>query len=305
MLVPVDIDVGVATHTGQVRSTNEDDFILMIPHAADLLTRLGRLFVIADGMGGVSGGSEASRTAIRSMGSAHLDSDCADPEERMRDAFLHACRGVYTLSRENPRLREMGTTMTAINMVGDEIVLGHVGDSRCLRYRRGRFEALTEDHAVQKPRSMLTRCIGAGQEVEEIDVSRHRVEVGDVFILMTDGVWGVVDQQSLATPLKAKTAQQAADSIVSAANARGGPDNATVLVIRVLSDEVAKRFREIDLPTEERAQEVFIPESSRSLAPPRWPWLLLVIGGVLGIMGVARLFYGVDLITRIADMWGA
>lgn len=303
MLVPVDIDVGVATHTGQVRHANEDDFILLIPNDSKLLACSGRLFVIADGMGGISGGSEASRTAIRSLAKSLLGSDCQDPEQSMKAAFLQACRGVYLLSKANPRLRDMGTTLTAINMVGDEIVVGHVGDSRCIRHRSGRFQALTEDHAVQEPRSLLTRCIGAGQETEEIDVSRHSVEVGDVYVMMTDGVWNVVDENSLASCLRCKTAQAASDSIVRLANAKGGPDNATVLVLRILSDEVVSEWREIDLPNEERSPEIFLPETSRSLTPPRWPWLLIVIASLLGTLGVAQLFYGVDLIARIADMW--
>ena len=302
MLVHADIDVGVATHTGQVRSANEDDFILLIPRDPDLLARTGRLFVIADGMGGVSGGSEASRTAIRSLTTSFLDSQCQDPEQRMREAFLQACRGVYVLSKENPRLRDMGTTLTAINMIGDEVIVGHVGDSRCMRYRNSRLHPLTEDHAVQEPRSLLTRCIGAGQEIEEIDILRYPTKVGDAFIMMTDGVWNVVDKACLGRSLRAKTAQEASDMLVRAANACGGPDNATVLVLRILSDEMLGELREIDLPDEERVLEAFLPETSRSLVPPRWPWFLLALAALLGALGLARLIYGVDMIMRIRDM---
>ncbi len=303
MLVQVDIDVGVATHTGQVRNTNEDDFLLIVPDRDELFDRMGRLFVVADGMGGVSGGSEASRAAVRSLAATMLDSTQSDPETRMHEGFLEACRGVYSLSKESPRLREMGTTLTAVNLIADQIVIGHVGDSRCQLFRRGKLSPLTVDHAVQEPRSLLTRCIGAGQEVEEVDVARHSVQVGDVFVLMTDGVWNVVDGSGIASALRAKTAQEAADRIVHAANLAGGPDNSTIIVLRILSGEGTGELRDIELPYEEKAEAASLGGAAISLIAPRWPWFVLFVASLLAILGASRLLYGVDWIMRMRDLW--
>jgi protein phosphatase len=303
VLVQVDIDVGVATHTGQVRNANEDDYLLIIPDAGELFARMGRLFVVADGMGGVSGGSEASRAAVRYLASTLMDSSEADPEQRMREGFLEACRGVYNLSKESARLREMGTTLTAVNLLADKVVIGHVGDSRCQILRRGKLSPLTVDHAVQEPRSLLTRCIGAGQEAEEIDVSSQSVQVGDVLVLMTDGVWNVVDETEIAAALRAKTAQEAADRIVRAANLAGGPDNSTILVLRILSGAGNGELRDIELPYEEQVEAASLGGAAMSLIPPRWPWLLLGAGALLALLGASRLLYGVDWIMRLRDLW--
>jgi protein phosphatase len=300
MRIPAGIEVGAATGTGRVRSTNEDDFLVLVPNGAADGGRRGCLLVVADGMGGVTGGAEASRAAVRSVGRVFLGGDGTDTESRMREGFAAACRVVHDLSQESPRLSEMGTTMTALHLVDGRAVVGHVGDSRCLLWRGGELRQLTEDHAMTEPRNLLTRCIGAGQLDEEVDVVALDLRVGDTFVLLTDGVWGTVDDAELAEVLQGSAPQRVAERLVELADERGGPDNGTVLVVRIV--RAAPEWgpsREVALPREEAPSRPVFAVSGRSLVPPRWPWLLLALSLVVGAVAAARLVYGVDLIGRV------
>ena len=301
MRLRTDIELGVATHSGQVRSTNEDDYLILAPLEAE---GAGRLFAVADGMGGVVGGAEASRVAVRSLGGDFVGNGVDDPEERMRGGFARACSAVYEMSRESPRLSEMGTTMTALNLIGERGVIGHVGDSRCLRWRRGRLAQLTEDHAMTEPRNMLTRCIGAGQASEEVDIKVVDVAPGDVFLLITDGVWTTVDDSDIARALRSGTPQETADRLIDLANENGAPDNGTAMVISIRAvgtDPGAPR--EIDLPGEELPQQPALRGSARNLTAPRWPWVVLGLSLVVAALTLARNLYGIDLLGRIVDLF--
>ena len=138
------VEVGVATHTGRVRRTNEDDFLLCAPPTDAEMARGGWVVAIADGMGGAAGGAEASRTAGRAavrpfLGAPDSNGNGTPPLARMIEGFRSAATEVYTLSQENPNLRGMGTTLTVVNLLTDRMVLGHVGDTRCLLLRNGQL----------------------------------------------------------------------------------------------------------------------------------------------------------------------
>ncbi len=286
--IPSNLDVGVATHTGLVRTANEDDFLLLMPRDSDLRTR-ANLLVIADGMGGVSGGAEASRVAVRALGAEFLKGDAAsDPAERMAAAFASASEAVHLRSRESLRLRDMGTTLTAVNLLDDSIAIGHVGDTRCLRWRDGELEQLTTDHAVTEPRSYITRCIGAGRASEEMDFREVDLAPDDVIILLSDGVWGVVGEDAIHASLAELCAQDTAETLIRLANEAGGPDNCTALVIRVLSHPRGLSWRSLDLPSLELGLQVPIPPSQNFLRAPRWPWFLIAASLLASGIGILR-----------------
>ncbi len=298
-----DLDIGAASHTGQVRSTNEDDFLVLSPLEAAEVHSRGRLLAVADGMGGVAGGAEASRTAVRSLAAAFLEARAdAIPAQRLRLGFAAASRRVRELSQQVPALREMGTTLTAVNLIGSHLVLAHVGDSRCYLMRDGELTQLSTDHAVREPENYLTRCIGGGQEESNPDVAELTIQPGDAVVLLTDGLWNVVAENQMLGILTSQPPQSAADSLLNAANASGGPDNSTVLVVQVRrTDGELGDLREVELPREERRMRQIVPPPRGSLAPPRWPWLLLVLAVVGLVVGLAKLLWGTDLIALIAD----
>lgn len=303
MLVSTKVDLGAATHTGRVRSANEDDFLLYSPQTAEELVERGWFLAIADGMGGTMGGAEASRTAVRAAVRPHLATTIEDPGDRMRACFAEAASDVFRLSRENPTLREMGTTLTIMNCVGRRLVLGHVGDTRCLRVRDGEIEQLTEDHAISEPESFLTRCVGAGQREVEADVTEHDIRDGDRYVLLTDGMWGMVSEAEIRRLILTLPAQDAAEELVHQANRRGGPDNCTVVILLVRSVKGAAEFREVDLPTEELRERALFRQPDRGLVVPRWPWILLVAGALILALAMMRLWLDTDPIGDFFDWW--
>jgi len=300
------IEVGAATHTGRVRSANEDDFLIYVPQDRESLRKSGCLFVVADGMGGVSGGAEASRAAVRALAGSFVQNgtssetaasdDDKSMAKRMYAGFAAANRQVLELSKETPSLRDMGTTLTAANLNGSRLVLGHVGDTRCLLLRDGQLAQLTTDHAVRSPDNYLTRCVGAGQESVEADVAHHRLQVGDRVLLVTDGLWSMVGEAQIARIARTTKPQVAAEELVRRANRGGGPDNSSVLIVHVRSvDGNAGDMRSVDLPSEEVRQpsNLHVPEGS--LLAPRWPWLLMALSLLLVAVAVAKIIFEVDL----------
>lgn len=285
-----DLGIGVATHTGCVRRTNEDDFLILMLEDVDFLARRGRLVALADGMGGVTGGAEASRAAIRAVSEAFLADEPMpeDPAQRMREGFARACRRVCALSRESPSLRGMGTTLTVLNLVKQRVVLGHVGDSRCYLLRGDRMDRLTEDHALRGRENRLTRCVGGGRETEEADIVELDVQPGDRFLLVTDGLWDAVSDEEMQRALFLPP-QTAADELVRLANSRGGPDNSTAIVVHIgPSPGQLEHLRELDLPTQEARQTPVLPSRGARLHAPRWPWLVLLLSAALAGLAFAK-----------------
>ncbi len=297
------VAIGVSTHTGRVRRVNEDDFLVCAPQSEAQLEQRGWFIAIADGMGGAAGGAEASRTAVRAAARPFSNGSTQDPVERMRHGFAEAVQEVYELSLENPQLRDMGTTLTIINVLTDKVVLGHVGDTRCLRVRRGIIEQLSVDHAVRSPDNYLTRCIGAGQKEVQADVSEYELSDGDRLILLSDGLWGVIAHDEILRVVQAMSPQEAAENLVRSANSAGGPDNSTALVVHVLRTDTTGEMVDVELPAEEVQHPALLRESEGGLVPSRWPWVVLVLALVLMVVGIAKLFLGVDLITDVLDLF--
>jgi protein phosphatase len=302
-----DIEIGAASHTGRVRSTNEDDFLVFSPQDPDDVRTRGRLLALADGMGGVAGGAEASRAAVRCLATAFLSAPRdASPGERLRQGFSAASSGVLEMSREVPALREMGTTLTAVNLLADRLVVGHVGDSRCYLLRDGELTQLTTDHAVREPESYLTRCVGGGQEGGSPDFVELAVHKGDQVVLVTDGLWNVVADERIAKLLAGRPAQAAAESLLAAANAAGGPDNSTVIVATIRSTAGDPgELREVELPREEQRIRPAVHRPRGGLASPRWPWVVLVLALLLLVVGSLKLLRGMDLIAAVLEWFRA
>lgn len=300
MKVPPWLIVGVCSHPGRVRRTNEDDYLLgAVPGSGELLA------AIADGMGGLAGGAEASRIALRSLGSVVLDGPTPGPvAERLRLGCGAARDRVMDAAAAVPALRDMGTTLTALLLRPDAAAIAHVGDTRVYRLRAGRVERLTTDHAVQRPDNLLTRCIGAGQGDVEPDLWQEPLRAGDRFVLVSDGVWSVLDDEAFAESAARSPVQQAAEDLVLAAIAAGGPDNATALVVEVGQHPwVAGPAVELDLPRHERPEDPALWPSPRSLRLPSWPWWLLALATlVLGDAG-CRLAGGGGL-AALWSWWG-
>ena len=296
MKVPAGFDVGVCSHTGNVRGNNEDDYFLgAAPDGAFLCA-------IADGMGGVAGGAEASRTALWALGTAVLDGASLVPyEQRVREGFAAASVRLFDAAAAVPALRDMGTTLTALCFFDGTVRLGHVGDTRVYRLRGGGCEQLTTDHAVREPSNMLLRCIGGGQATTEVDQAEWKTEPGDRFVLVTDGVWAVVPVDALPNLAAGQAPQAVAETLVAAALAAGGPDNATAVVVDVLAATAAPANREVDLPRDERPGDRDQWPKPASLRPPVWPWALLTLALLWLVHAGLRSAFGIDALAWLLD----
>ncbi len=241
--------VASASDVGRVREANEDS--LWVGDS---------VFAVADGMGGHAAGEVASSTALEPV--ERLDGrvypDAEQALSALRDAVLEANVTVANMAADDPDLRGMGTTLTAAMREGRRIHLAHVGDSRAYLYRDGEFSQVTTDHtlvqhlidegqiseeeaATHPQRSIITRAIGVGLSVD-VDTFTLDLLDGDQLLLCSDGLTGVVDDRTIAEVLEhSDDAHAAVAELVRRANDSGGPDNITVVLVRAMSDEEARR----------------------------------------------------------------
>lgn len=222
------------TDTGRVRPANEDSLFALPP-----------LFMVADGMGGAHGGEVASARAAEVFSLADLGGD--EGSEKLAELVREANRQIYELAVSDANLHGMGTTVTAALVRGDAVHLAHVGDSRAYRWRLGILKQLTEDHSlvgemlrrgsiseeeaeVHPQRSIITRALGIEPGVE-VDTDAVDWQPGDVFLLCSDGLSSMLNDEELAAVLaRGESLEQTARALVEAANARGGRDNITVIL---------------------------------------------------------------------------
>ncbi|MGY1653696.1 PP2C family protein-serine/threonine phosphatase [Geodermatophilus sp. SYSU D01119] len=210
-----------------------------------------RLLAVADGMGGHAAGDVASKVVIAAL--EHLDEDApsGDMLQALREAVFDGSEHLREVIRESPQLEGMGTTLTAVLFAGGRLALCHVGDSRAYLLRDGVFTQITHDdtfvqtliddgritpeEANHHPqRSLLLRALN-GQDVDP-DLSMREARAGDRYLLCSDGLSGVVSEETLAEALKDPDPQSTADRLVELALRSGGPDNITVIVADVVED---------------------------------------------------------------------
>ncbi len=210
-----------------------------------------RLLAVADGMGGHAAGDVASKVVIAAL--EHLDDDApsGDMLQALRQAVFEGSEHLREVIRESPQLEGMGTTLTAILFAGGRLALCHVGDSRAYLMRDGQMSQITHDDTfvqtliddgritaeeanTHPQRSLLLRALN-GQEVEP-DLSMREARAGDRYLLCSDGLSGVVSEETLAEALKDPDPQTTADRLIELALRSGGPDNVTVIVADVIDD---------------------------------------------------------------------
>jgi len=220
-----------------VRATNQDwlgDFESPAsgPHR-------GRLFVLADGMGGEAGGEIASRLAVDVVGKTYFECPSEEPAAALEHSMMAANQAIHAQATASAELHRMGTTCTALVLRGSNAWLAHVGDSRAYRIRDGTAERLTTDHSLADRgpaySHILTRALGVQPEVQ-VDITRVSapVRAGDVFLLCSDGLWGQVSDPDISEIVKSEPDPEVGSRrMVDLANARGGPDNISALLVRV------------------------------------------------------------------------
>ncbi len=233
------------TDTGRQRRANEDALLSRSP-----------LFAVADGMGGAKAGEIASRTAIDVIA---LGVEDGVVRSRLVELVRRANRAVHDAQLSDVDLSGMGTTVTAAYVGEDALTVAHVGDSRAYLVRGGSLRRLTEDHSLVEEmrrsgkltaeeaanhpqRSIITRALGPDSNVE-VDVREFKLERGDIVLLCSDGLTSMIPETRIGELIVKNTKLDTAGrSLIAAANAAGGRDNITVVLLRVgdTSDEVVE-----------------------------------------------------------------
>jgi protein phosphatase len=246
------------SESGPVRPNNEDSLFVS--------DELG-LYVVADGMGGHAAGEVASRLAVEAIENfiqrsrepgdfswpCGIDPDLSFAGNRLRTAIFLANRRVYRVAEGHDDYTGMGTTVVCALVTGDNVTIGHVGDSRLYLLAEGTLSVQTRDDtwaatvlagasldpgrlADHPMRHVLTNVLGA-REQTDVHLSEHRLAGGEILLLCTDGVHAVLDDETLRRLLSADAPVEAiARSIVGEAIGRGTRDNASAAVVRYVND---------------------------------------------------------------------
>lgn len=259
-MAPTQLTFGHASHVGLRRTDNQDAWGIFPPEEGGTATTRGRIFVVADGMGGHLGGREASGTAVEAIEAtffAPAGGAGGDVPERLRQAFEVANRRIYERAHNDPALYGMGTTCTALALEADRAWIAHVGDSRAYRIAENDIRQLTDDHtrvgemvrrhllseeeaASHPSRNILNRAMGVHPEVEVDLFETEPLRPGEAVLLCSDGLTGVPLDAIRATVL-AHAPPEACRQLVQMANDRGGHDNVTVVIVRAAEEAPPKR----------------------------------------------------------------
>jgi protein phosphatase len=251
----VRIASGGVTDLGRVRTNNEDCYKILEPL---------NLYVLSDGMGGEAHGEIASALAVETVVKHCLDFE-ANPAakvlgtvqpnwsgftKRLSTAVHLANKNIFKSAEENPDQHGMGATLTAVWINGTKLSVAHVGDSRAYLLRGGTLLQLTRDHSLvaeqvrrgiltsaeaeeSDMQSVLLRALGAQEEIE-VDAEEHTLFPRDVLLLCSDGLTRMVTEPEIAGTLQSESdLTRAAEKLIALANERGGPDNITVVVVRL------------------------------------------------------------------------
>lgn len=252
--------IGTANATGVERSHNEDALVVLSGNFAgqESLPDFG-LYVIADGMGGHRSGEVASSLSVRTVARRLTEQTLLrlfdlEPREDLnplQDLVRHALEEANQTVVS--RVPGGGTTLTAAVVLGEQMTIGHVGDSRAYVIRNGETKVITRDHSLVErlrelgqlteeeaashpQRNVLYRAIGQGANLE-VDVFTLPVPRGGYLLMCSDGLWGVVaDPEILRIVADARDPQDACDELVRAANSAGGPDNITAVLVHFPSE---------------------------------------------------------------------
>lgn len=245
------LEAASLTDVGLLRTNNEDSYLYWEPESDEDFQRKGRLAVIADGMGGYEGGQEASRLAVETVRYVYDEQFNREPQGTLVAGLQTAHITIQRYAEEHPQFIGMGTTCTALAIVDHQLYFAHIGDSRLYLSRGKELSRLTRDHSYvgrlvetgivraedaesHPQRHILTAALGSGREISpDTPEQPIRLQKGDQLILCTDGLWSVVGEQEISRAVQNHSPSDACQALVRKALEHGGPDNVTVILLRV------------------------------------------------------------------------
>lgn len=248
MAEELQISVKEGTDVGKVRDHNEDFVLIPVPSEAERKGK-GRLFIVADGMGGYQAGEVASEMAARTVAQQYYADPSEDPSARLRNAVQAANAEVHRQAQSNTAHIGMGTTMVVTALVGRKAYIASVGDSRAYVIHNGKLDQITQDHSFvgeqvragiltkeqarsHPQRNVITRALGS-QPIVTVDTFSGELAEGDFLVLCTDGLTGHVPDDGIRDTVLQCPPDEAVQKLIQMAKDDGGTDNITVIVLRV------------------------------------------------------------------------
>lgn len=285
---------------GMRRSNNQDSFSTHPAGSARIWRSRGHVFVCADGMGAHKAGELASKIAATEAPASYLRRTAQTPGDALRDAMLEAHATIRKRGDSDPSFHDMGTTCDMLVLMPGSAYIGHVGDSRVYRLRNHAIEQMTFDHSLvweikyfptshsayrqieNIPKNIITRSLGPTDNLAVDIEGPFDTQPGDVFLMCSDGLSGRVDDSEIGQILELFQPSEAAEALVNLANLRGGPDNCTVVIARVLSNE---------LPED---AESAVPDRVYEKRPPLslFAWCFFALTAIFAICGGVFLAMG-------------
>jgi serine/threonine protein phosphatase PrpC len=244
------LEVVGETDKGRVRPGNEDNLIYEDPNSPQARAQ-GTLLVVSDGMGGHAAGEVASDIAVKTIHGTYYRHRGIPAADAVRDAIVAANTAIYEAAQRSRERAGMGCTVVVLMVQGDDLIIGHVGDSRAYLIRGGVATQLTLDHswvamqvhegiltpeqAEHHPnRSVLMRALGRQASVE-VDISTRKLRAGDVLLVCSDGLSGMVTDEEIRDIVvdAGDDLDLAVKKLIDRANEHGGEDNCTVVLMHV------------------------------------------------------------------------
>lgn len=287
-----DLECTTLSDRGMRRANNQDSYVTMLASNEETWRRRGHVFAVADGMGAHAAGELASKMATDNVAHAYHKLLQLIPPEALRKSLSDTNELIYRRGQSSPDFHGMGTTCSTLVLLPQGALVGHVGDSRVYRLRGQKLDQLTFDHSLvweieaasrgakpssrlNVPSNVITRSLGPHQEVQVDLEGPHPIQLGDTFLLCSDGLSGKVNDDEIGILLGCLSVEEAARTLVDLANLRGGPDNITVIVVKVTG-------RRLTSPPGEVAWEAPPPRDS-SAGGSVVPALAATIGVLAGL----------------------
>ena len=277
---------------GMKRRNNQDSFSTHPAPSPRVWRARGHVFVVADGMGAHKAGELASKIAATEAPQSYLKHTSLPPTEALRNALLEAHDVIRKRGEADPSFRDMGTTCDVLALTPGVGYIGHVGDSRVYRLRNHVIEQMTFDHSLvwevkyfpsshssyrqldNIPKNIITRSLGPTENLEVAVEGPFETRPGDTFLMCSDGLSGRVKDEEIGQVLELFSPADATEALVNLANLRGGPDNCTVVVARVMSNEAPEGSEDA------RAARAYEKRPPLSIAA----WTFLAVAVIFGIL---------------------
>ncbi len=290
------IEFVAISDVGMRRANNQDSYAIVPSDSAERFERCGHLFVVADGMGAHAAGELASRMAAEKIPLYYLRGTNRSPADSLRSAVEESNAEIHRRGQENPEFFNMGTTASSLVLLPEGALIAHVGDSRIYRLRDGKLEQLTFDHSLvwemqasgqvhpdsalrhSIPKNVITRSLGPSAQVAVDIEGPFAVRPNDCFLLCSDGLSGQVSDDEIGPILASMSPERAARILIDLANLRGGPDNSTVIIVKV-GNEIASASKGAE-------------RAARRMTAYPLPWPLLGTAGFCLVAGLTLGWFG-------------